>query len=241
MFSFSEGDPSIVNSVRIYPNENDTSGFYIALIKKIKNTKYTSTSKMINDEDSFHSISLKSKKQKKIVGVVYKTAEVHPVEPSIISNFISNYGIAKELITDCMIAHSVEAKKIYYISQKLKDVILVKEYKKLSIIYYGTIIAIKNNKKVENEDEYRISQDGIRLLAPFLGKRLIKIAWNKFVEVLNSSNPIYLNKESQLANDSVSFFSNLGLGSYCISSKYRENDDLEFIVILIIILDIDIK
>ena len=163
---------------RFFPNDSDTSGFFITLIKKVKSVKNEDKIKIVkpnipepkreNDEErSFHFV--KEKFGDKI-------------------NWIKNYyGIEDEFPFEQLVTFSDICKKINFTSKGVVNLLKLDKEQKLKIENAGVKLFKANKQKNENVIDfclYRVCQDGLMYLLPFMHKRIYYVDEEFFVEIL---------------------------------------------------------
>ena len=149
-------------------------GFFITLFKRIK----------INDNiaklNSNQKTAVKSDK-----GFNYLDEETR--------NWIKNYyGLIDEFPLEQLITKSETEKKINYISTGVYNFLKTDKRNNLTIINCGVKIfgfnKLKNLKNEETHCKYRVCQDGLLYLLPFMKKRLLFCNTNFLIKILKQTD-----------------------------------------------------
>ena len=164
---------------RFFPNDSDTSGFFITLIKKVKNLK--------NEEND------KIKIVKPSMPVTKKNGEenyFYFVKDNFIDkiNWIKDYyGIDNDFPFEQLVTFSKICKKINFVSRGVMNLLRLDKKQKLFVQNAGVKLFKANKQKDENAINfclYRVCQDGLMYLLPFMHKRIFCIKEKFFVEIL---------------------------------------------------------
>lgn len=208
--------------VRCLPQDNDTGGFFIALLKKVvpigkadrTNLKAEADESQDDDEDSEPDV-----KRAKVDEQEAEDAEMDfegldednrpvctkgnlmrdadgglnaelgkddfvSVKDELIDPLIDYYGLTmpgfrKDLY---MARAGSECKIVYYIGPSVKKMIDLGLQKRVTVINSGLKGFVRNNQ--ESLVRYRIAQDGVEFLAPFMTKRKVVIGRDDFMRCL---------------------------------------------------------
>ena len=164
---------------RFFPNDSDTSGFFITLIKKVKNLK--------NEEND------KIKIVKPSMPVTKKSGEenyFYFVKDNFIDkiNWIKDYyGIDDDFPFEQLVTFSKICKKINFVSRGVMNLLRLDKKQKLFVQNAGVKLFKANKQKDENAINfclYRVCQDGLMYLLPFMHKRIFCIKEKLFVDIL---------------------------------------------------------
>ena len=164
---------------RFFPNDSDTSGFFITLIKKVKNLK--------NEEND------KIKIVKPSMPVTKKNGEenyFYFVKDNFIDkiNWIKDYyGIDDDFPFEQLVTFSKICKKINFVSRGVMNLLRLDKKQKLFVQNAGVKLFKANKQKDENAINfclYRVCQDGLMYLLPFMHKRIFCIKEKFFVDIL---------------------------------------------------------
>lgn len=184
----------LVHCLRVFPHDQDTSGFFITIIKKVKELdqplvefgklgKPTTTT--IEEQKVSQGTARTQGKQAELPLVIqtknkqcsFEFTRCDSKDPDIewIKSF---YGITDDFPVEQLVTQSAEMKKLYYISPQLSKFLYSDAFShNLNIINMGVQTFMKNSSKFGSNSEciYRISQDGVLNVLPYMTKRLITI------------------------------------------------------------------
>ena len=160
------------NCIRLFPHDSDTSGFFITVFKKstnvVPNTEKPHVHKKPVNPDK--GILLISETNKEIInwlqdyyGMISKNSE----------NNLNNNGFP----FDQLGTQSKIYKKLNFISKGLLHLIKSDRRNQLKLINLGVKLFSMNKRKIPEEDDtdfckFRICQDGLIYLLPFMSKRI---------------------------------------------------------------------
>ena len=164
---------------RFFPNDSDTSGFFITLIKKVKNFKNEE-----NDKIKIVKPNIPVTKKKEDEGCFYFVKENFLEKINWIKNY---YGIEDNFPFEQLVTFSKICKKINFVSKGVMDLLKLDKKQKLFIQNAGVKLFKMNKQKDENAVNfclYRVCQDGLMYLLPFMHKRIFYIKEKLFVDIL---------------------------------------------------------
>jgi len=164
---------------RFFPNDSDTSGFFITLIKKVKNFKNEE-----NDKIKIVKPNIPVTKKKEDEGCFYFVKENFLEKINWIKNY---YGIEDNFPFEQLVTFSKICKKINFVSKGVMDLLRLDKKQKLFIQNAGVKLFKMNKQKDENAVNfclYRVCQDGLMYLLPFMHKRIFYIKQKLFVDIL---------------------------------------------------------
>ena len=164
---------------RFFPNDSDTSGFFITLIKKVKNFKNEE-----NDKIKIVKPNIPVTKKKEDEGCFYFVKENFLEKINWIKNY---YGIEDNFPFEQLVTFSKICKKINFVSKGVMDLLRLDKKQKLFIQNAGVKLFKMNKQKDENAVNfclYRVCQDGLMYLLPFMHKRIFYIKEKLFVDIL---------------------------------------------------------
>ena len=204
---------------RFFPNDSDTSGFFITLIKKVKNLK--------NEEND------KIKIVKPSMPVTKKNGEenyFYFVKDNFIDkiNWIKDYyGIDDDFPFEQLVTFSKICKKINFVSRGVMNLLRLDKKQKLFVQNAGVKLFKANKQKDENAINfclYRVCQDGLMYLLPFMHKRIFCIKEKFFVDIL---------KKKEIKHDDIDGEEDLKIklkeiGSGCVvlvNTKNKQKDN----------------
>ena len=167
---------------RFFPNDSDTSGFFITLIKKVKSFKTEDVDKNKIVKPNIPEPKRKNDEEKSSVLFV---KDKFPEKINWIKNY---YGIEDEFPINQLLTFSNICKKINFASKGVTDLLELDKDKKLIIENAGVKLFKANKQKNENLTDfclYRICQDGMMYVLPFMHKRIYFVEEKFFAELLS--------------------------------------------------------
>ena len=169
---------------RFFPNDSDTSGFFITLIKKVKNFK----NEEINDKIKITKPNISEPKRNKEENYFYFVKNDFIEKINWIKNY---YGIDNDFPFEQLVTFSKICKKINFVSKGVKNLLDLDKKQKLFIQNAGVKLFKANKQKDENATNfclYRVCQDGLMYLLPFMHKRIFFVDENFFKEILKKKD-----------------------------------------------------
>ena len=179
---------------RFFPNDSDTSGFFITLIKKVKNLKNEE-----NDKIKIVKPNIPEPKKNKDENYFYFVKDEFMDKINWIKNY---YGIDDDFPFEQLVTFSKICKKINFVSKGVRNLLQSDKKQKLFIQNAGVKLFKANKQKDENAINfclYRACQDGLMYLLPFMHKRIFFIDEKFFVEILKKKEI----KHDDIADDEL--------------------------------------
>ena len=141
------------------------------------------------------------------------------VTEDIFPDLIRFYGFDTNFPTGQIMARMCgDAKVLYFISQAIKERLIDRGIQRITVINSG-LKAFERSTK-DCEVRYRIAQEGIHMIAPYMKKRKLVINFKDFVNCLNAG-AIYL---ETFSDDFKSKTKDLSQGSFVVLLEGYEND-----------------
>ena len=139
------------NCMRILPHDSDTSGFFITLFKRLV------------EPDVFP----KKKEAKSNKSNVFF---VNEVDKELLEIIKEKYGLKESFKLDQLVTLSDKPKKLNFISKGVKNLLDLGGRSVLTIVNLG-VKMFELDKMTKNDGRlFRVCQDGIRVLLPFMSK-----------------------------------------------------------------------
>jgi len=108
-----------------------------------------------------------------------------PRESSTWAELVKFYGIKPEFPVQNLWVRSDKMKKIYFVSETVSNFVNFDDQQRLKIINTGIKLFVRHDNTA-NQCSFRISQDGIQSILPFLDNtRLVHITEDDFVKLLS--------------------------------------------------------
>jgi 16S rRNA C967 or C1407 C5-methylase (RsmB/RsmF family) len=164
------------NCIRLFPHDSDTSGFFITMIRKTQPLQYGSD---------------KNRNANKPVNQEKDIAFMNEF-PDVEKWILGYYGLKSNFPSNQLVTQSKISKKISFISRGVRELLINDWRNQLKVINVGVKLFSGNKKKVEGpEDEhckYRICQDGLVYILPFMEKRIFFCSLEFFIRMLKQKD-----------------------------------------------------
>ena len=222
------------------PHDQNTSGFFITILKKIKHFDDSSVDLVIPPLASKHEevkvaqdgLPLQIQKKTRLHSFAFLRCD--PKDPDI-EYLKAYYGLREDFPVDQLITQSDDMNKLYFISPQISRFLYADTAAHhLNIINMGVSLFYRNISKFSSNTEciFRISQDGILNVIPYMSKRIVWVKTEEQFKVfLMSKN---LEVESIQDEDVKEEISNLSTGCFVlaikVSKKGTESVNVEGIV-----------
>ena len=202
------------NCVRLFPHDSDTSGFFITLIRK---------NKEINNVNNNNNNQKNTKNKSYYEFVKEKFKE----DFEWIVNY---YGIDNDFPGEQLVTFSNNNKKINFISKGVCD-LLKSDNKNKVLKLQNAGVKMFNKEKIKNENnknnndycKYRICQDGLMYILPFIHKNIFYFNEELFIKLLKNGEIL----KEEINNESIKNIINNKAHFGCIiivnSKKLPEN------------------
>ncbi|VDO80140.1 unnamed protein product [Heligmosomoides polygyrus] len=164
-------------SMRIVPHHQDTGGFFVALLEKV-------------EEKSFNTAAT-------VGAPAFKKLKMFKDEPFTFlqkdddrwADIKGHYGIRDDFEYENLFCrrqaeHDVNCRQLFFANAAVKEFVQ-RNMTSVSIQNAGMKMFSRNEQKVE-ATRFRLSQEGIRHLLPYLGKQLVKIDEEDMMKILKT-------------------------------------------------------
>ena len=242
----------IEKTARIMPHDNNSGGFYLAVFRKKKyvhfwNDEAKEKNEQDNDskdamvEEKPESEFIKEEKEpenkeaeekiefKQSTHKLCKSKDLavtNDVEPSVIEVIKKEYGLLDNFPSHLLIVTAEPSKKIQMISQKIKNTLKTDTKKNLKYIYLGTTVFVRNKS---GNDFWRLSQNGIHLIKPFMTKNKVEIDKNLFLFIIRNNQSFKFDDIKDDVAEWKDKLQALDEGSYCLI--YKNGTEEEYLII----------
>lgn len=183
-----ENSNELKKCIRIMPHDSDTSGFFIVLLKRKSYIKKNEDEeeKEKTDERKFE-IKIKGGAVLKNYGINLIDHHNHSFEINWLRNY---YGLRETFPYYQLISHSDKAKKINFVTNGVYKFLKNDLRKQFKIITAGVKLfqQTKNTFKDDDECRYRICQDGILYIIPYLTKHIISVTKDVFFNIIENQS-----------------------------------------------------
>ncbi|XP_075216753.1 tRNA (cytosine(34)-C(5))-methyltransferase Nsun2 [Lycorma delicatula] len=238
--------------IRILPHHQDTGGFFVAVLEKVKllpweaggktkdGSKNVASGDTITEEQNetdSRSSGMGSSgvgdnrrvKRRKIQGyredpfVFFEENE--PVWPSIRDFYQLDPSIHAGLLTRCAVG---KKKNIYFVSPTVRQV-AEHNQNRVKLINTGVraFVRCDNVKKCEDHCSFRLAQEGLSSISSFIGKkRRVQVSKNDLLVLLSNNDPKYPPEIALLSNETQEQIKDMSNGSCLL--EYRGECGLNF-------------
>lgn len=202
--------------VRIWPHLGDTGGFFVSVLEKVEappsrkrkaaavEPAATEAPTLVAETPKLAAAVLAELPKDEVVAVVdlphnLSDEPFRPIDDALSASVKSFFGLSAEFPMDQLLTRSTESNKILLVSTGVRETLLSAapgdEFKAIS----GgcRVLGRSNFNKTNRECDFRLVQEGVHLLGPFLTKRVIsidsgeefcQIASHKAVEIVSMQN-----------------------------------------------------
>lgn len=147
--------------LRVFPHDQDTSGFFIVLFRKKENAE---TEPAVDEP----------KPEKLVQSELKGTTRCDPADPDI-EYIQSYYGLSKDFPLNQIFTYSDSMNKLQFVTKGLSDLLYADTKQQLELVAAGVEAFVRNQSKFGGaECIFRISQDGVYHIYPYMTKRVIK-------------------------------------------------------------------
>lgn len=224
-------------TARIMPHDNNSGGFYVALIRKnahvhLSGEHIEAKPKEENDEEAKVLPKVEQPVDGEYKQATHKLAKeqdlasVRNIDQSIIEILKKDYGLTDNFPFDQLIMASNPSKRIQLISKKLKALIDADEKNAIKYVYLGTSVFVRNKS---GEDFWRLSQNGIHLLRPYMTKNIVDISSDFFKYLISIPQSIPFSSFDTRFEKERAELEALENGCFCFCYKGQEEELLSVI------------
>ncbi|XP_060856524.1 tRNA (cytosine(34)-C(5))-methyltransferase [Metopolophium dirhodum] len=226
MFPPKEDLYNLDKCIRILPHHQDTGGFFVTLMEKIKPLPWETCIKQTDevvDEVKVNNYKRKPKKRRyqgyKEDPFIFLTVD-DPVWPEIRDFYELNNFPIECLLTRCSVG---KKKNIYYTSTSVKDIVKNNQ-DRVKIINTGVKTFVRCDNK-SMECNFRLAQEGLAGISSFIGqKRRLQLTRTELITVLkNPTIPV-----TSLDQATKDILDNFGVGS-CILNMVDKDFPIELV------------
>ena len=158
-------------TMRILPHRQDTGGFFIALIKKTA----------IGTAEAVPPLSTNDVASDDAASASRFVADdpFRPLNDDVSRSIIDFYGLSDHVDHTNFFARSSSNKKCYFVGRRVASLLQAKRNRRLKIVHSGSRCYEKCSVKASAADsavrscEYRLVQEGIDAIAPFMTRQLV--------------------------------------------------------------------
>jgi len=217
--------------LRVMPHHQNTSGFFITIIEKLKELDDVKLQETDPKGEDQAKLPLQIQELSKTKAFSFIRAD--PNDPDI--QFIQSYfGLRYDFPFDQLIAQDEHFKKIHFISKAVSDFLYTDANKhQIDLINLGVQVFQRNHSKFSGgECIYRVVQDGLVNVLPYVTKRVVRTrnieVFKKFIMArYNSLTLAHLGDQDvfdqaeALATGCFVFVLDLGAGNVEVLSMHK--------------------
>ena len=218
-------------TARILPHDNNSGGFYFALIKKNgyvhfwedkaeANVPKPNTIENPERAVKFEDIKEKRPKSTYRLAKTKDLAVIKTVAPDIIEELRDQYGLNDSFPFDQLITIAEQGKRLQLISKRIKGFIDANTKNLINFVNVGTSVFVRNKS---GGDFWRLSQDGIRLVRPYMSKNIIQISKEFFLYLIGHPQSLPFSGFSDNFAKEKQEMEKLDIGCYCFC--YRDSEE----------------
>ncbi|XP_069676058.1 tRNA (cytosine(34)-C(5))-methyltransferase [Periplaneta americana] len=240
MFPPSPEDASTFNldrCIRILPHQQDTGGFFVAVVQKLRPLPWESAAKHLatDSKEEGPGSAENSSDDKPPVGPPRKRRRTHGYKEDPFVFFTEDehlwpsirdfYGISNELQPTCLLTRCKEGKKknIYFTSPAVRDIV-VNNHEKIKLINTGVKTFVRCDNK-SMQCAFRLAQEGLHSIFPYVGpKRKVFVSKSDLIKLLLNDDPKFPPETSTLDAATQGQLTDISLGS-CVL-VYNEEEGL---------------
>jgi len=196
--------------LRVFPHDQDTSGFFIVLFRKKNNP---STVAAVDEP-----------KPDKLVQTPLKgTTRCDTSDPDI-EYIQSYYGLSEDFPLDQIFTYSDSMNKLQFVTKGISDLLYADTKRELELVSAGVETFVRNQSKFSGaECIFRISQDGVYHVYPFMTKRVIKCTL-EFMRFCVDKQRVELEDIANLEERAL--FADLSLGCFVLAAPLGDREEL---------------
>ncbi|KAJ1450065.1 S-adenosyl-L-methionine-dependent methyltransferase [Pelagophyceae sp. CCMP2097] len=115
------------------------------------------------------------------------------------------YGLSGDFPVDLLVARAMEkdetSKKVVLVSEAVREIVLDAAKAKLRIVHAGVIVLCRTSETVSGPVDYRLTQDGIGFMLPFMSKRVAKCCHADFQRLLRGGEVVFAELSAALVGE----------------------------------------
>lgn len=224
--------------VRCLPHDNDTGGFFVALIRKVGDMSVADRQQnddselkqpenkraRVQADDDNQGIQLDEEGERVVKGNQVRDEngksilglgkdDFVPVQDDILNELVETFGLtASNFQNDLLMTRaSGDAKNIYYISRPIKNMIDMGIQKKVTVISSGLKAFVRSS--LDGTSMYRVCQEAAHFLLPHMTKRKFVANVDDFEKCLTSERFIQI---ESFSDDLKKQIRELSIGSFVL-------------------------
>lgn len=212
---------------RVHPHDQNTGGFYLAVIRKTKDFAQPQQQAKPTPPAKKQTNVLKEK----------DLMNFNPISEEDWAQLRDEFALSEDFPRHLLVNSSnKDARRINFINQGLYDILSVPANAALRKIYFGVAVFARNSSKSKKlKLKFRLCYSGLPMVFPYLRQKVLPITYDEFVFFLQrkSSMSFETLRESEFLWKKVD---PLEQSSYCLvmdtSSQTHTEHGVEFLVLL---------
>jgi len=208
--------------MRLIPQDQDTGGFFVAVLDKRRDAKETKAGDMEDEENPNEGPKENPRWRRKVAG--YSSllsneplASIREISPKVAETIEDFFGFKEKWIIDSVYSRSNEkqTKRLSFLTKPVQNLLKEGVYnpnrkRKLRALNAG-IRAFERCPRDGADCDYRIVYESIPVLLPYMTKRVVPVPKLEFLKLLKVKN--VLNVDELSDKESQDRLSSLGVGT----------------------------
>jgi len=204
--------------IRCLPHDNNTGGFFVALLRKKARLSAT-------DDREGKSCEPDSKKQKKSKildadGKKGQKDDFKPVDREVIQPFLEFYGLTGADFDpeQLMVRAQSDSKVIYFVPKSIKSLFDEGFQRRVSMV--GTGLKAFTRSSRDGVTSYRLCQEAAKFIEPFMKKRCFSLATSDFCHCISEN----VSESAVFTEEFQKTLSELDIGVFVVSLRGYMDD-----------------
>ncbi|XP_063928083.1 RNA cytosine-C(5)-methyltransferase NSUN2-like [Zophobas morio] len=195
---------------RILPHHQNTGGFFIALLRK---TKVRPGRPVALSENSFDHEKRKITNEKN--SFFFLTGE-----ESFLKIILETFGLDESFpVKNLFVRHEKPSRSVYFVTESVRRVILMNA-RNVKFINAGVKVFCRCDSAEERAPHYRLVQEGVDLIAPYMQKQLVYLHREDAILLLAKGSV----KASELSSSFATSATGCKTGSICGALKVQTTE-----------------
>ncbi|XP_011305094.1 tRNA (cytosine(34)-C(5))-methyltransferase [Fopius arisanus] len=221
------GKFNLEKCMRILPHHQDTGGFFVAVLEKVKPLPWERDQEASEGGKRTESerTGAPEKKRRKMFGYREDPFVFFKEDEDVWDAIKKFYSISDDLDPRCLLVRCLKGKKknIYFTSPAIRDIVLLNE-NHVKMINTGVKTFVRCDNK-NMKCAFRLAQEGMPSILPYVGEdRKIKVGREDLVELLQNNNPQMPPEIAKLSDEVQKRTANIDSGS-CILIYEEDSKD----------------
>ncbi|KAI8882372.1 S-adenosyl-L-methionine-dependent methyltransferase, partial [Backusella circina FSU 941] len=180
--------------LRIYPHDQDTGGFFVAVFKKVKpltvadrvmlakqEGKEVNADDIKEAEDESNDMEQEDnnkpfagKPKRDVPGIKEAPFEMLPSDSDDLKDITQFYGLDAAFPRDQFLLRSegsAKGRSLYFVSSSIKRVLEAKDFARLQTVNTGVRLFVRQSSAIDNGSPFRLTSEGLPLLDTVMSER----------------------------------------------------------------------